>query len=453
MDMPDNPWAERFTPLLDDEEIFRRARVIVSPLNALDSLPDEAAYQALEASLKRVYYPTTQCVAILREWAGLAHAHCRTQYPSRRAFLTGVYAESPPLPDAVQPTCFTGMAGLGKTQIIRAFQRIQIANAFVTADEHHDPFPMESMWLTEVKARNSPQQVLATLSGIGDAGKDLIHRARHRAYRDGLAFVGIDEFQFVTQSSMANSLITQILLSISYLGLPMGYVANFSLVHKLMRRPQEDRQRLLAKPLVLFPDPPESEDWIQTLTALKAVAPDVLVFDPVKDARDIYLFSAGIKRLVVRLLVQAYRIGRQLRGPEATVDIGDIEAAYRGPMFTSDRIDVEIIARQEIEGRMISEGRKIREDLWSPFGQPQRHTARSGVSGNDRANVFAEARDKRVAEEALKSSLTKSEREACESLTKGARTKAGRVVSLSRKAPLSAEDLKKNAEHLRKRFT
>lgn len=214
-----------------------------------------------------------------------------------------------------------------------------------------------------------------------------------------------------------------------------------------MRRPQEDRQRLLAKPLILLPDPPESEDWIQTLTALKAVAPHVLVFDPAKDARAIYLFSAGIKRLVVRLLVQAYKISRQLRGNGATVDIGDIEAAYGGPMFTSDRIDVEIIARQEIEGRM------IKEDLWSPFGNPQRHTAGRGVSGNDRANVFAEAREERVAEEALKSSLTKSEREAFESLTKGTRKKAGQVVSLARKAPMSAEDLKKNAEHLRKRFT
>lgn len=447
MDMRDNPWAERFTPLLDDEEIFRRARVVVPPLKDLCSLPDEAAYQVLEASLKRVYYPTSQCVALLREWAGLAHAYCCVQYPSRRVFLTRVYDKSPPLQYAVQLVCFTGMAGLGKTQLIQAFERIQIANAFVTADEHHDPFPMRSTWSTKVEGRNSSRQVLLRLSGIPDAGEDIIHRARKRAYRDGVAFVGIDEFQFVTQSSKANSLVTQILLSISYLGLPTVYVANYSLVHKLMRRPQEDRQRLLAKPLVLLPDPPESEDWIQTLAALKAVAPDVLVFDPTKDARDIYLFSAGIKRLVVQLLVQAYRISRQLRGPTATVDIKDIEAAYRSPMFTSDRIDVEIIARQEIEGRM------IREDLWSPFGKPQRHTAREGVSGNDRANVFAEAREERVAEEALKSSLTKSEREVWESLTKGDRTKAGRATSLSRKAPTSAEDLKKNAERLRKQFT
>ncbi|MBN8779571.1 MULTISPECIES: hypothetical protein [unclassified Thiobacillus] len=112
---------------------------------------------------------------------------------------------------------------------------------------------------------------------------------------------------------------TQILLSMSYLGLPMVNIANFSLVHKLMQRPQEDRQRLLAKPCVLVPDSPESQDWIQTLATYRAVASDVLVYDPVNDAKYIFLLSAGIKRLVVRLLVLGYRISRKLRGHVATV--------------------------------------------------------------------------------------------------------------------------------------
>jgi hypothetical protein len=447
MSMPDNPWAERFTPLLDADEIFRRARVTVPPLHDLGRLPDEAAYTQLESSLKQVFYPTTQGVAILQEWTGLAHAHCLLRYPSRRAFLTAVYADSPPLPDAVQPICFTGMAGLGKTQIIRAFQRIQLTDVSVTVDAHHDPFPLENLWMTEVKARNSPKQVLTTLSGIDSAGKDLVRRARHRAYRDGVAFTGIDEFQFVTQSSAANTLVTQILLSISYLGLPMVNVANFSLVHRLMQRPQEDRQRLLAKPCVLFPDPPESQDWIQTLATYKAVAPDVLAYDPVNDAKYIFLLSAGIKRLVVRLIILAYRISRRLRGHDATVDIKDIEAAYHSPIFTADRTDVEIIARQEIERR------KVREDLWNPFGQPLPCLSTAGMSDSGQPNPFEKARADKVAEQALIGSLTKSEREAYASMSKGRRAKSGDVVGLPKKTPLSAEDFKKNAEQLRKRYT
>lgn len=447
MDMPDNPWAERFAPLLDAGEIFQRAKVTVPPLHDLCRLPDEAAHERLESALKQVFYPTTQCVAILQEWAGLAYAHCLSRYPSRRAFLTAVYADSPPLPDAVQPICFTGMAGLGKTQIIRAFQRIQVADVSVTVDTHHDPFPLESLWVTEVKARNSPQQVLATLSGISAAGKDLVKRARHRAYRDGVAFAGIDEFQFVTQSSTANSLVTQILLSTSYLGLPMVFIANFSLVHKLMQRPQEDRQRLLAKPFVLLPDPPESQDWGLTLAALKDVAPEVLAFDSAKDAKDIFLFSAGIKRLVVRLLVLAYRISRRLRGRDATVDIKDIEAAYLSPAFSADRTDVELIARQEIERR------KVRNDLWHPFGNLPASPPGSGMSDNGQPNPFEKAREEKVAEQALRGSLTKSEREAFASMTKGGRAKSGDVVGLPRKTQLSAEDLKKNAEQLLKRYT
>lgn len=447
MDMPENPWAERFAPLLDAGEVIRRAKVTVPPLHDLGRLPDEVAYERLESALKQVFYPTAQIVAILQEWGGLAYAHCIRHYPSGRAFLTAVYADRPPLPDAVPPICFTGFAGVGKSQAIRTFQRIQVVDVSVTVDTHHDPFPLENMWVTEIKERNSPKQVLASLSRIDGAGKDLIRRARHRAYRDGVAFAGIDENQFVTRSSAANTLVTQIQLSMSYLGLPNVNVVNFSLAHKLMQRPQEDKQRLLAKPCVLFPDPPESQDWIQTLATYKAVAPDVLVYDPVNDAKVIFLLSAGIKRLVVRLIVLAYRISRRLRGHDATVDIKDLEAAYHSPIFTADKTDVEIIARQEIERRM------VREDLWNPFGQPLPRLTRAGMSDSDRPNPFEKAREEKVAEEALKDSLTKSEREAYASMTKGSRAKSGEVVGLSRKAPPSAEDLKKNAEHLRKRYT
>jgi hypothetical protein len=275
------------------------------------------------------------------------------------------------------------------------------------------------------------------LSGLSASGKATLDSARRRAFRDGVAFLGVDEFQFATQSSDANTLVTQMLFSASHIGLPFVYATNFSLVHKLLRRPQEDRQRLLSNPKVLWPDPPESDDRIKTLELYRAINPDVLRFDAVNDSHAIYLYSAGIKRLERLLIVEGYRIARRRCGRNAKVGLKEIEEAYHSVSFTSNRRDVEDIARQSIQNSKISG----RDDIWCPFDLPK-------PTQTNRSTPFAEKRAKRVAEAAIQDSLTKSEREAYEALSNSEKKKEGRVVKLRAKAPSTAAELKKNAQWL-----
>jgi hypothetical protein len=318
-----------------------------------------------------------------------------------------------------------------------AFKRIQPQPESLHVDDNHSLFPLESSWIRQLKDCKSPQRLPALLSGTDVSGKSKLEFARKRAFRDGVAFLGVDEFQFATQSSSANTLVTQMLFSASHIGLPFVFAANFSLVHKLLRRPQEDRQRLLSNPKVLWPDPPTSDDRIKTLELYRTINPDVLTFDAVNDSHAIYLYSAGIKRLERILLVEGYRIARERGGRNAKVGLKEIEEAYHSVSFTSNRRDVEDITRQSIQNSKISG----RDDIWCPFDLPK-------PAQSNRSTPFAEKRAERVAEAAIQASFTRSEREAYEALSKSERKKEGRVVKLRAKAPSTAADFKNNAQWL-----
>lgn len=435
-----NPWAERFVPLLDSEEVFRRAEVKPPTLLNLNAKPLEVACKELEDALSQVFYPTTQCVDLLNEWAGQAHAHCLTYYPSRRDFISGVYdtERASPLPSFFCPTCLGGWAGTGKSQLLQAFQRILPPPGSLYIDDHHSHFPFEATWIRQLQNCKSPQQVPALVADMKSSGKSTLDIARRRAFRDGVAFLGVDEFQFATQSSRANTLVTQMLFSASQIGLPFVYATNFSLIHKLLKRPQEDRQRLLSKPKVLWPDLPESIDRIKTLESYRDICPEVLTFDPVNDSLAIYHFSAGIKRLEKILIVEGYRIARLRSGRNAKVGVREIEEAYHSASFTANRRDVEDITSQSIQNKRIPG----RDDLWCPFDLLR-------PAQSPRSNPFSEKREERVAEAAIHASLTKSEREAFEALSKSKKKREGSVVKLrGRKGPATAEELQANAKSL-----
>ena len=63
-------------------------------------------------------------------------------------------------------------------------------------------------------------------------------------FRDGVAMVLLDELQFLTQGD-ATARILKTLLLHTYLGPPLLYTANYDMVHRLLKRPQQYRDRLV----------------------------------------------------------------------------------------------------------------------------------------------------------------------------------------------------------------
>lgn len=432
---PLNPWAARFEPLLDKDEIARRAEVVVSPIIGLNSLPVEQAVKLLTATFEFMYVPTSQGIDILHRWAGIAHAHCLVRYKDRKDFLAGIYAKEPPLIKFSFASCLAGLGGTGKTELVKAFQRIQLADSQLVVDENHGPFPLHSVWKITINAKSSTKDLLKYLAGVDGTIRDLLEKCQKLAYLNGVAIVFADEFQYATQSSLANTRVTQMLYLLAYLGLPFIYVTNYSLLARLLKRPQEDRHRLLNSPMVLLPDQPDSTDWIKLLHAQKMVAPDVLEFDVMTDGAAIHHYSAGIKRAEKSLIAIAYRISRETG--KGKVTLREIEKAFKHTEYTIFRRDVEDLLTQQIQNKKV----RGREDLWCPIDIPRSIQAAF-------TEKTTEERNRRVAEEKLKSAMTADERKAYNEQEKanGKIKEPSKVVKMKRKGPVSAEELKNNAE-------
>lgn len=434
MDALTNPWAARFEPLFDPNVLKQRAVVTVPALSDLATIPEALASKQLEVALDTIFHPTTQCVAILRKLIGIAHAHCTVTYPDAKTFLGGVYANEPPLPGFVMPICLTGLSGVGKTCLIKAFKRVLLPDEDIVIDSDHSAFPLNGAWSITVQARSTPKDILKCLVGADGSPSDLIKECRKLGFRDGVPIVLADEFQFATGSNSANTRVTQMLLSLGYIGIPFLFAANYSLLHRLLKRPEEEQQRLLSNPIVLNPDSWNSQDWVDTLRAQQAVAPDYLKYDPGTDARDFHAYSAGRKRAMAKLLVLAFKREYAKGG---IVDRRSVRLAYESSEYALYKKQAEILATQAIQNRPQKSGK----DLWCPI--PAESTMAIEFL-ESRINMRQES----VAEAELAAALTKSERQQVAQIKNDGTSKtgrAGKVVSIRTKSAPTAEELKRNA--------
>jgi len=156
--------------------------------------------------------------------------------------------------------------------------------------------------------------------------------------------------------------VAQVLLMMGYLGVPVLYAANYSLVHRLLGRPQEERQRLLVNPIDLRPEDPDSTTWQDIVAEYVSVAPDVLQMNPARDARELNFLAGGITRVLRFLVEGGFARACERRGARA-MTMDDIRAFYRSGEFASMREDVEAIDSLGCCQLL----REKRLDLVSPF--------------------------------------------------------------------------------------
>jgi hypothetical protein len=430
-----NPWVDRYRSLLDPVSIKERALVKPKPLEKLFEINIELACNKLKDSLETAFYPTRQCVDILQRLVGVAYAHSIEVYPSNQAFISRIYDDRDNEDDSndfAAPICLTGLSGIGKSEILKAFKRLVGQETYIKVDTHHPPFHIRGPRLMTLKTLSTPTQIAKSLFNVDVNAANLASQCRNKGFQDGIPFFMLDESQFATASSTANARITQILLSLSYIGIPFLFSANFSLLHRLLKRPEEDRQRLLSKPIILLPDEWESECWINTLRTLKEVAPDVLKFDPVNDAKKLHGWTAGRKRALVGLIIIAFRY-QHASGKE--LNIQALEKAYLSPEFYDYRHDSEIIANQIAT----NQANRQRKELWCPIPIPE--SVKTPHSDNQNT-----IRDETIADIELKSSLTASEKAAYKEingLVNNTKTKTA-ITKTQRNEKQTSQDLLEN---------
>lgn len=444
--MKNAPWAGRFKDFNNDAELDRLIEARAATVDIGKDTPD-ADSEMLRAGLERVFLSNAQVRRVLRQLFDLARSHAKSHYSSEDAYLASLYKKFPWGTTTQPAVCLSGLAGVGKSQLLAAFERMLPPCTTIDVTGHAN-IPLQSAWSMTLRdgmglnallapytsnekqdgALEETQGPTKKLKSIGL--QPLLGLARRKAWRDGVCLLWVDEFQYVSHGAAANTRATALLLQLLGIGPRLIFSANFSLLHKLMTRNQEDKQRLVSQPIILEPERCSSDEWKALIAEYKNVAPTVFTFDVDRVEHLMHQYTFGIKRLTKELLVCAYREARKKGG--STVGADEIVNAYNSYSYSSNRRDVEVLWRQNIEGRM------IKSDLWCPFGKEAQ--GRSDIDG-DATNVAVAQRaidsfEKKIEDQMLDSALLPEEKEAVKYIEgpKKPVEKSGKVVPMRQKA-------------------
>lgn len=344
MGIVDNPWQRRFRGLNSPDNI--RARVEVRPdvIGGLEREPGGVVEVEVGMALSRIYRPSAQELWILQYLLERSMGHAKLAYPDREKYAGRLYSPVYETVSSSPAVCLLGPAGVGKSQLAKAFLRLMPDDCTIDVD-HHKNIPLQGAWLVTANPHESVIQSLVPFLGQDEADMRkaghavVIKAATAIAYRNGLSHILVDEMQFMAGSDRTTR-ITKTLLDLGRLGVPFVYVANHSLWRALSKTHAQIAQRLSANPLQLRPDPPESEDWTGYLMECSRVLGSYLEDDLALKATPIFDMTAGLKRFVVLLLQGAFRIAwgqrkRQVAWPH-------IIASYRSSGYSIPREQVEM---------------------------------------------------------------------------------------------------------------
>ncbi|MDM4766665.1 AAA family ATPase [Pelomonas sp. SE-A7] len=421
-------WTRPYEDALQPGVIKERGETRGSALGDLTALDIEGACFAMDMALKAVVLVTEQGEAIIRSQIQRALAHAKAVYKDPHAALKATY-HGLAADDGVVPTVITGPAGAGKSAMRTALKRTLVEQEMIRIDETHPPVPHVAFAECVVKQQSSMTGVLRRLASPEiAAGQVKVSQAEMPAQCSkwlricGTCLFGVDETQFIAQSEGASTLVTKVLLGLSELQVPWFVICNYSLIWKLRnRRPAEAQQRLLADPVVLLPDAPQSVDWQRLLEEYQVVLGPTAGFKLMDHPVDLWNYCAGLKRKLRSLLVLAYR---KARSDGVSVMLWDhvIKA------FESDKYSV---ARADVNRLIACAGQSgdLRQDLQCPFDGPEIRSKTEVYAAKLR-----EARQGTVSNAAIRASMNAQERRAVEAIEKAVEPPApsGKVVQLER---------------------
>jgi hypothetical protein len=446
MNQKANPWVDRFTPIANVNAIIEKTRLRVSALNDLENMLPEEAADRIKDAWDGTFYPTERDCQIMLEVVQVAMSHAARHHPDYKTHLGRSYQEQMDI-DPYVPMLLLGPAGTGKSELGKALLRLFPAPSSIEFDPGHGPIPLVSIQSVKAQGRNSVASVIQLLAPDSTDKVRLVALyelcARHQ-YVCGTCCLLVDELQFFTQSKDANTLLTRLMLGISYIKVPYLVIANYSFAHRLMRRNSEELQRLVGRPIVLLPDGPKTKDWISVLEEYQRVVPGIYDFSFAECGALLWSLCAGLKRVVLRLLVLAYRQVRYSGRFQVTLD--DVETAYSSLEFSGFRSDVESLVMHGMASAA------LREDLRCPF--PIEPT-----EGEKFNAALRDSRAAKVAAAAFHDSISVTERKAIDFVKKvlnrpvdlGSNA-ASPVVPKTKRVKRTAESIKEAGERFRNRL-
>lgn len=428
---------------LSDDELDALIEDRPGPRSIGGGLPERDA-ELLRGVLKSVFLSNPDVRLVVRTLVGLLAAHHQSVFSNPGTFIRGIYSPDPWPDDAFPAVCVTGLGGVGKTEIKKAFLRL-LGKAFEDMSlrnvDGHTGIPFRPVWHVSLSHGTSLGAILLPMLDAyrqrsaceenSDARFDesfpspgaIRKQARRQSWRDSTSFIWSDEFQQVSYGSSSNARAAQLLYQLMLVGPRLVYTANFSMVRALMRRPQQDTQRLLSAPICIEPMLPGCESGVALLEAYKVAVPGLFDFEAAEAEPVVHQYSYGINRCKVNLLYHAYLVARR-EGRDA-LRVDDLEKAYVSREMASQREEVEELLRGEIN--RVS----IREDLMNPFGyrEKEKGAKASNVHELTKAKQGFECR---VQEGLLRDSLTPEQVVELERVDGGAKKRMDKPATVTR---------------------
>jgi len=341
------PWVARFEALLS-ASFVRKACLTMPEVLQLDaSVSASAAEINAGRTLAALYYPSQQDLGILRRLIEHALAYCEQAYESETLYRNRIHASIHLRNNSFSnPICLTGLAGVGKSQLLKAFCRLFSVTRFQEAEglieaTMEGPISVTlqknlrlKSYLNDYINRDTPKARQVQL-------QDAIYRFPHIAYTNGAPYILIDETQFQVGG---NSMITikNTLLQFMEFGIPLLFVANFSLIKLLNRSPEQVRQRLLTRPIELKRDGAVSDDWKGYLRCCDVSLGDTIAPGTLSEHDLIHHYTGGIKRFAVDLLKISYRKAYGRKKP-CPVTLDHIREAFLSADYAVARYQIEAI--------------------------------------------------------------------------------------------------------------
>lgn len=391
-----------------DDEVSRIIEKKPRPVASLNSCSVGEGRKLIEAALKEVYTPTDQIIRIIREIVGGGKAYISMRYSTSADFSACCHKENLVPSEPGFASALIGLGGTGKSQLFQAIQSL-LECPDGTIDVPGLPlYPVDAVWLMTMVTGKTLSSLLEPFVGSGATSAAILKPAAKRAYTNGVGLSVLDESQFITSTQAGHAKAAELLMKLMFVGPPLYYGANFTMINKLMKRPQQERDRLLSNSIVLNPEPCGSKDFAQILTNQLVVFGESVSSDKAINvgahAEKIHSYVYGINRKSAILLNLAWCIARE--NGEEILTFAHVERAYRSDNFSSHREEVELLIRQSLENRI------AREDLWCSFAPPLK---RSNVLV---ATSAIEEKERRTAEALIRSTMSKSERDSYDELTK-----------------------------------
>lgn len=368
----DSLWANSLAIPLDKDSLRQRAQYFPPSILHPQSMSTGVLMEAIERCINETYVATDQHLRLLEQLVLCVQGHYTTAYSSEVAYHSRIQQKcsSPNALKLDRPALLiTGLAGCGKSELLKTLVSRVLPPKLLHLTQQVAEVPTYPALRLEVACHSAEKELvrgmLHALDGIWRPGKASISKLQdellRKLYTHGNGMLIVDELQFLVSAAGSISKAMRLLINLLTLGSPVVYCANYSLIHAIQTRPQQERQRLLSSVIEVFPERPESDDWLSIVAAMKNVAPDIFCFDPKEMAEELHRMTAGLNRLLKQLLISALKLALRNKTPRITPK--NLKEAYHSADYSQNKSDVEKIVRIAIEP---SYG-KTCKDMWSPF--------------------------------------------------------------------------------------